>query len=87
MAVKRSPYYNWITPAQLRAYRELKERWRKISPLGSYRLAPPSALQHGHYLGVWCGEPFNGRPGSIFIGIEADGYAQKRAANARSTTT
>lgn len=47
-----------ITPRQLRAYRNLKARWRgRVSPLGAYRLTPDARVPKGSYIGVWVGEP------------------------------
>ena len=68
-------YRNRVTPAQLKAHRELRARWEYVAPISApYIITPPAAMPRGSYLGVWCGRCQGDRPGSIYIGIELDGY-------------
>ena len=67
--MKHTPtkYKTPITPAQLRAYRGLEERYgAKLSPLPPYRIVAPGRYRKGDYIGVTVP--------NLFIGIEADGY-------------
>jgi hypothetical protein len=66
-----------VTQAQLDALRKVSERWQEIT---QHQIIPEeidivTEEEYGHhYHGVWVGTPANDKPGSMFLGIEPDGY-------------
>ena len=57
-----------VTPAQLKAYRDLEDRFgaTAVPPLPRYTITPPGRYKRGDYIGLMIGR--------MFYGIEADGY-------------
>ena len=61
-----------VTPVQLAALRRVESRWDAAS-LHCYRIVPPRSNDAAG-IGLWVGEPRNGAPGRMYLGIEPDGY-------------
>ena len=40
----------------------------------AFEIVPESDLPRGSYLGTWVGEPCNGNPGRMYLGVEVDGH-------------
>lgn len=67
------------TQKQLDSLYEVYKDWQNHTPScnimpETFTIIPPENWPQGRYIGVWVGQPRNGNPGSMFIGIEADGH-------------
>lgn len=67
-----------LTEAQLKALYAVYLRWQNITPQAimprSFEIIPESEVTPGSYFGLWVGTPTKEEPGSIYLGIEADGH-------------
>lgn len=66
-----------LTAKQIEALFQVYLRWQNITPCP---IMPTSFFliseeEYGtKYHGIWVGKPHKGNPGSLFLGIESDGY-------------
>ena len=69
-----------ITQAQFESLTKVYERWQSktnhpILPSDGVEIVPDDEYKRGDYIGCWVGAPTENTPhGSMYLGIEADGY-------------
>jgi len=64
-----------LTRSQWIALQDVYERWNVKERLQENEITfLPSDTNDGRYFGIWVGATRDDRPGSLFLGIERDGY-------------
>lgn len=67
-----------FTQQQLDALYQVYLNWQEITPHPimpeSFEIIPLDDYEVGGYYGLWVGTPINDNPGSLYLGIEADGH-------------
>jgi hypothetical protein len=67
------------TQKQYDALARVAERWQHHTPQheimpDGFLIVPESEYREGDHIGVWVGPECDGKPGSMYLGIEYDGY-------------
>ena len=64
-----------LTQAQLDGLYKVYLKWQNITPECNIMPEKFNIIETTtRYIGVWVGTPTSGNPGSLFLGIESDGY-------------
>ena len=67
-----------LTSEQLYALFKVYLNWQDITPHPimpeSFEVIPQEDYEVGGYYGLWVGTPICDNPGSMYLGIEADGH-------------